>query len=521
LKPGDTVHTWDDAFGDTNLDRLTVSGALQTTALNGTYAFSILSSNTSNNITTSTLQIATPNVANGTYAFVNEPQLAIAYGGPVSSSGSSDLPGGDSTVTFGLWPASDVAGCHANPSAGPPYCDNQVGNIQAQAGTLMHELGHTLNNSHGGTYYANELNNPPAVPTYGLNCKPNRLSVMSYAFQARGFPDGSIGYAEQVFLPLDETNLSEMLGIGLGTDVFGNSGTALHPTRWYGPPNPASGDPAIRHCDGTPLKRDSSGAVLETQLVRIDGPTPGGTFSSPIDWNNDLVAPNAVNPPGVDVNFNGILGLGGDSLFLGLNDWAPAHVPTANGTLYGIGVDLRQIDARRSSFGLSGAGTVGGDNGTVGGDNGTVGGDNGTVGGDNGTVGGDNGTVGGDNGAEQDYRMANSSVDAPTGLQATWNKTTKAVDLQWNLPVFGQDVAFYIYRLDGNPPTTPLTNSTPEIKILQSTPPGSTPPSTYSDTTVKPNSTYTYYVKAQIAPDPGQTVGRKSNPSNPAPVTTK
>src|SRR5262249_38736854 len=131
-------------------------------------------------------------------AIVGEPQLTLSYLGPTSSSGHGDLPGGgDFAVTFGLWGSDDVPGssglaCQPNPAAGPLptgqfYCANLVGTALQQAGTLMHELGHTLTLTHGGTYYTNPAPNQNA-PVYDINCKPNYLSSMNYLFQVRGFP---------------------------------------------------------------------------------------------------------------------------------------------------------------------------------------------------------------------------------------------------------------------------------------------------------------------------------------------
>ena len=96
----------------------------------------------------------------------------------------------------------------------------------------MHELGHSLTLTHGGTYYPYQTapNTDPQkfyIPAYGLNCKSNALSVMSYLFQVRGFPDGGIDYSGQTFSPLDETKLSEALGIGL--DSSGESRCASYP----------------------------------------------------------------------------------------------------------------------------------------------------------------------------------------------------------------------------------------------------------------------------------------------------
>ena len=73
---------------------------------------------------------------------------------PKSTSGVSDLLGGDLMVTLGLW-------------------DDKVGTDFAQAATLFHELGHNLALRHGGA---------SQIP----NCKPNYLSSMNYLFQMGG-----------------------------------------------------------------------------------------------------------------------------------------------------------------------------------------------------------------------------------------------------------------------------------------------------------------------------------------------
>src|SRR6185437_8029500 len=156
-----------------------------------------------------------------------------------------------------------------------------------------------------------------------------------------------------------------------------------------------------RHCDGTPLGPNDVAAV------RVDGAVvPGGTFSGPLDWNNDLVVPDAVSAPGVDVNYNGITG---DSSFLGFNDWQ--SINPANGT----GSAMDQIGARAGAFGFSGAGGIR-------------------------TVGGGIRTVGG--GTEQDENEANSTADAPSGLtctncvvsSGTLVTNGKTVSLAWTPP---------------------------------------------------------------------------------------
>jgi len=114
------------------------------------------------------------------------------------SSGCAEIGGDDLVVTLG----SIYAGTLGGPT-GVPLPPHLNGNVNDQAGTFMHELGHTLGLRHGG---------PDNV-----NCKPNYLSVLSYA---RQFSDGvpltarRLDYSRSALATLDENNLSETLGIG-------------------------------------------------------------------------------------------------------------------------------------------------------------------------------------------------------------------------------------------------------------------------------------------------------------------
>jgi uncharacterized repeat protein (TIGR01451 family) len=76
-----------------------------------------------------------------------------------------------------------------------------------EAGTFMHELGHTLGLDHGGGDR--------------INCKPNYLSVMNYTLQipilniGAGIPQRPLDYSRRVLDPLNENGaLDETKGIG-------------------------------------------------------------------------------------------------------------------------------------------------------------------------------------------------------------------------------------------------------------------------------------------------------------------
>jgi len=503
------------ACGDANNTRVSIAGALGQTALNGTYFFKNAASIPDvNNLTKTTLTITTTNVAPGTYTFANEPQLGLAYLGPTSTSGHSDLGGGDSAITLGLWGADDSAGCQVDPSVpSQVYCSNQVGTVDVQTGTLLHELGHTLTLTHGGTYYNDPVN--VSLPTYELNCKPNFVSVMNYLFQVRGSVDGAFDYSGQTMSVLNEASpfLSESTGIGSALE----GGTALHLTRWYSAPNAldvqlqsaTGGRYAAAHCDGTPLLPG------EAPSVRVDGTVAaGGTFSGPLDWNNDLVAGDAVLAPGEDLDHNGAIG---DSLFSGFNDWSS--------------VDFQQMGARPNAFGSSGGGVGirGGGVGIRGGGTDNEGGGVGIRGGGVGIRGGGVGIRGG--GIDQDEDTATSTVSSPSNLTCSIGRNNvpgcvissgiflengKSIPLSWTPPAFGQIRTYYVWRAVGSFTTSQqvLLKGASFTKIATVT---GTPPSTsfVDSNNIKNNTTYTYFVtntNKQRA---------QSGPSTPLVVTTK
>lgn len=516
LKPGDCPGAGVPACNDTNLDRVTIQGALQPNiaTLNGTYKFLTSPSSTLNGgVFTTTFTIQTSGVPNGTYSFSNEPQLGLAYGGPTSASGYSDIGGGDSSIMFGLWPADDAPGCQPNPSVpAQVYCVNQVGTIQAEAGTLLHETGHTYGLTHGGTFYPGggvtragalagqqENNSPFFAANYALNCSPAFLSSMNYLYQIRGFPeslpDGThpIDYSGQTMPNLDESNLNETNGIGL--DIY-TGAPAAHFTRWYAPPdaldiklqNATGGRFASLHCDGSPVGQG------EPPAVRVDG----STFSAPVDWNNDFIVPDA--DAWQDVNFNGSTSGSPDAPFPGFSDWA--------------NIDLRQIGARANTFGASsGSGSLLGAGGgsLLGGGGGSLLGAGGgsLLGGGGGSLLGAGGgsLLGGGGGAEQDADIANSTADSAGGLSGV--DISKTVKLTWTAPGFGQVREYDIWRAIGSFTTPGSLVANQALFQMVGKVTGAPPITTFTDTSKLQNkTTYTYFVTEKNAK------GVQSAPSN-------
>jgi hypothetical protein len=212
--------------------------------------------------------IQTRNAKGFVYHYLLYVHNLLGLGG---TSGCSELPGNDFVVSLGSW--TSVGG-------------HPVGTRDQQAGTIMHELGHTLNLRHGGG------NND--------NCKPNYLSVMSYARQIDGQPilGRPLDYSRQLLSTLNEAALDETIGIGAPA----GSQTAYGPA----PPLVVPGDGAI-------------------------------------DWNRNGSATNV----GVAVNVNSIstLGCNGSGTSLtGFNDWANLQYNFRTSTDFGDGVHLSVLE---------------------------------------------------------------------------------------------------------------------------------------------------------------------------------
>jgi hypothetical protein len=169
---------------------------------------------------------------------------------------SRSIPGSDFIVSLGAWTA---------PGWNPAIVQDR------QAGTFMHELGHTLGLTHGGVDH--------------VNFKPNYYSIMSYLWQVPwvpstqnpGGPDDQaftaswfLDYSRIAVSPLDEKSLSE-------ASAF---------------PTPQGGGPAA-------INVSTIGIRMPAEWFDFDG-------DGQLDLGEDLNG-NGVFDPGDDINGNGVL----------------------------------------------------------------------------------------------------------------------------------------------------------------------------------------------------------------------
>jgi MBG domain-containing protein/YDG domain-containing protein/galactose oxidase-like protein len=332
---------------------------------------------------------------------------------PKSTSGIGDRPGSDLLITLGLW-RSDV----------PAF--DQAGSTLVQAGTLMHELGHNLNLSHGG------LSSTP-------NCMPDYPSVMSYMYQTRGLTDAGgvehIDYSSGLLAGLNESSLSQANALG----------ALQYRIRYYGPLNLSKNSPgqvAKAHCDGTPITSD-------TPLVRLEG----STLSVP-DWSNGTSAAGTAIP--LDVNFDGIQG----EIFADQPDWSSLNLLQV-GSRPGFGSLSAGVSATDAGISATDAGISATDAGI----SATDAGISATDAGISAT---DAGVSATDAGQDEDYDTHNkTTTDAiPTaqqcagcGLMAA--NTINSIQLSWTPPGTGGSLTYNIYRCAGagcDPTANPVAN---------------------------------------------------------------
>ena len=454
--------------------RVTVLFAVTNPNLNGT--FCIKNVNTAG----TTFDITVPGSPTiFTYSANAEPYLGVANGQVTSMSGFSDVGGQNVVVALGEggWgPAND------------PTSDGNK--WQTKAGTLMHELGHNMGLTHGGTFYNNynPSANPPFInytPSFEANCKPNVQTSMSYMFQFdlmqvrnasnAGKPVMVVDYSEDnSSVPALTKNSPQAAGI-LTNLPYANTAAFQLPTNNSGAP----------HCDGSPLGPNEQSLTY-------------AQFSSPSDffWSSAT---------GFDINFDGKT----TEVLHAHNEWT--GTPAVSGVGMSPGIDMLQISAigTLSTSGAGGGHLSGGGGGghlSGGGGGGHL---SGGGGGGHLSGGGGGGHLSGGGGApgEFTHEAANSYARPPRTLTITQEEASpRHIDLSWFEPTFGTPVTFNIYRtVVGTPfPTTPLTSV-----------PGNQ--TTFTDTVTCNALGYQYRVTALTNNDAG--VPQESVPSNTVPAT--
>jgi hypothetical protein len=166
--------------------------------------------------------------------------FAHGYDGGSSSGISRGIPASDFVVSLGLWGTQDT--------------------VNAKTGTYIHEFGHNLGLTHGGTDH--------------VNYKPNYLSIMNYFFQIDGlYRSGRWNnYDYQRISPytLNENALVEANGVGSVSAGYG--------TKYYCPSGSVRtvtvNAPIDWDCDGTidaspvsvNINHDGSKTYLYSQL---------------------------------------------------------------------------------------------------------------------------------------------------------------------------------------------------------------------------------------------------------------
>lgn len=150
----------------------------------------------------------------------------------------------------------------------------QCGQRAIESGTLMHELGHTLNLRHGGGD--------------NVNCKPNYMSIMSYSFQFPTLdPTRPLDYSRQNLPPLNENGgLDEPSGVGGPAGRFTIYGARNSLSGAYNSKRAPANGPINWNNDFNPFDSDLN---VTANINRID-PICGGegltTLNGYSDWQH-------------------------------------------------------------------------------------------------------------------------------------------------------------------------------------------------------------------------------------------
>lgn len=200
------------------------------------------------------------------------------------ASGIAELGGNDFAVSLrtGPAPSHEATAQRFSSAYGTPFADEWS---DMMAGTIMHELGHTLSLDHGGG-----LGIP--VTEREIGCKPNYISVMNYSRQFNNggtFPGTpspvrlgrALDYSRSALPVLQELNaLYEPLGISAPPGdliAFGRNGTlqiavSEDPIDWNG----------VNGIEATPVGVD----VNYIHSIFMCGPNYGQALEGHDDWAN-------------------------------------------------------------------------------------------------------------------------------------------------------------------------------------------------------------------------------------------
>ena len=244
-----------------------------------------------------------------------------------SSSGLSNQPGGNLMISLGTtWART----------------------IPEQAGTFMHELGHNLGLDHGGVD--------------NVNHKPNYFSVMNYEWQFGIAPARNFDYSRSALPTLDETALSEALGVqgnpALVTDwvcpnANGNAGSASGPLDWNC--NGTAADLGVvqdlnhdRICltQGPNNNLDSVPGGDDALAFGTVDPGPDGVLNStPLATSDDLIVGSQI-VAGSDAVLQSVPLAGSDDVVAGIEIWDGPN-RTCESTL--VGDDQKNFDEPRAA----------------------------------------------------------------------------------------------------------------------------------------------------------------------------
>jgi hypothetical protein len=209
-------------------------------------------------------------------------QLVGNTGGGSNGSGCGEIGGNDAVVTLGTFAQTTVNAV-----------SHRRGTTDQQAGTFMHELGHTLGFDHGGLD--------------SVNCKPNYRSVMSYTRQFAGspIPNRRLDYSRSADPVLADENKTGFLNEVGALDEFAALGT--HPSLGPIPPFFPSADQIVFGPNAWSLS-----------------PIPATT--APLNWNRSKDAnntPTFQNNASANINAGSTAGCNGDGTLLeGHDDWS-------------------------------------------------------------------------------------------------------------------------------------------------------------------------------------------------------